>query len=345
MTHAKSRAPIRALMLTDRGRKHQRHAAEAAPSGLELIMLRRPEPEHLQAALAEAEIIISERNQAVTAEMIAAAPKLRHILRLGSLVHDIDLAAARRAGVRVSAQPVMESIQAAEHVLMMSLALLKRLGHSLRATAEPRMHAPPRRTDEDTFAYNWMGYRDLQPLQGQTVAVLGMGEIGVELARRITPFRPGALWYHKRSPYPPAVEQALGIERASFERCVREADVLLSLLPFAADAAYPLGQAAFDMMPSHAVLVHAGSGGVIDEAALTSALLQGRIAGAALDTFELEPLPSDHPLVGLARDGQTNLLLTPHIASGTIPDSRAEDFAEILRLLRGEPLRFEVTSP
>lgn len=342
--HTKSRTPIRVLMLTDRGRKHQRHAAKAAPSVLELTMLRRPAPEHLRAALAETEIIISERNQAVTAEMIAAASRLRYILRLGSLVHDIDLAAARRAGVRVSAQPVRDSILAAEHVFMMSLALLKRLGRSLRAIVEFTPRAPVKKTNEDTFAYNWMGYRDLQPLQGQKVAILGMGEIGVELVRRMTPFHPGALWYHKRSPYPPAVEQALKLERASFKQCVRDADVLVSLLPFTAETAHCFGQTAFDMMPSHAVLVHAGSGGVIDEAALARALLDGRIAGAALDTFEFEPLPSGHPLVNLARDGQVNLLLTPHVASGSLLDSRAEDFAEVLRFLRGEPLHFEVTT-
>lgn len=330
-------------MLTDRGQRHQRQAAEAAPEGLEIVMLRRPDPEHLRAALADAEIIISERNQAVTAQMLAVAPKLRYILRLGSLVHDIDLVAAHHARVRVSAQPVMDSILAAEHVLMMMLAVLRHLGRSLRAMTEPMPPVPARKTDEDTFAYNWRGYRDLQPLLGKRVAVLGMGEIGIELIRRLAPFRPGTLWYHKRTPYPPAVEQALGLERVSFERCLRDTDVLVSLLPYAADTAHLLSATAFDMMPPHSVLVHAGSGGVIDEAALVSALSRRCIAGAALDTFEFEPLPPDHPLVELTRDSQANLLLTPHVASGSIPNSREEDFAEIVRFLRGEPLRFEVT--
>ncbi|MGH8503759.1 MAG: NAD(P)-dependent oxidoreductase, partial [Gammaproteobacteria bacterium] len=224
------------------------------------------------------------------------------------------------------------------------LALLKRLGRSLHAMAEPTTSAPPRETNENTFAYNWMGYRDLQALMNKTVAVLGMGGIGVELAWRLAPFAPAAILYHKRAPYPPSVEQALRLERAGFERCVRGADVLVSLLPFSVDTRHVLGQAVFDTMPAHAVLVHAGSGGIIDEAALAAALARGRIAGAALDTFDVEPLPADSPLLALMRDAGINLLLTPHVASGTLAASRAEDFVEIQRFLRGEPLRFEIGS-
>jgi phosphoglycerate dehydrogenase-like enzyme len=150
------------------------------------------------------------------------------------------------------------------------------------------------------------------------------------------------VWYHKRVPYEPEVEQVLDIRGVSFGHCVREADVLVNLLPFTSDTAKCFGEAQFDAMSPQAVLVHAGSGGVIDEGALIFALARGRIAGAALDTYELEPLPPDHPLVALAREGHTNLLLTPHVASGTLASSRADDFAEVLRFLRGEPLRFEV---
>ncbi|MGI8740620.1 MAG: NAD(P)-dependent oxidoreductase [Gammaproteobacteria bacterium] len=342
MTSAQQKCPVHAVMLTDRARMHQQLARDAAPSLLELVILRRPEPVEMRWALARAEIVISERNQPVSAQMIAAAPKLRYILRLGSLVHGIDLEAAHKAGVKVSAQPVRECVLAAEHVLMMCLAVLRRLGRSLRAMTTSTPEAAPRMSDENSFAYNWMDYGDLQPLLGRTVAVLGMGEIGVELTSRLAAFGPAAILYHKRVPYPSAVELALGLEHASFERCVRDADVLVSLLPFTVDTKYLLGQAAFDTMPAHAVLVHAGSGGVIDEAALAATLAKQRIAGAALDNFEVEPLPLASPLLKLVRDGVANLLLTPHIASGTLPSSRAGDFAEIERFLRSERLHFDV---
>jgi phosphoglycerate dehydrogenase-like enzyme len=67
-----------------------------------------------------------------------------------------------------------------------------------------------------------------------------------------------------------------------------------------------------------------------------------KIAGAALDTYEYEPLQPTHSLVKLARDPESNLLLTPHVASASLPADRSEDFAEIVRFLRGEPLKHEV---
>ena len=333
---------VQVLMLTDRGQTHQRLALKAAPAEIELTILRRPEAAPLHAALAEAEVIISERNQAITAEMIAAAPELRFILRLGSLIHDIDLDAARRLDVRVSAQPVLDSILAAEHVLMMSLAVLKRLGRSMSVTVEPRPPAAARRTDENVFSFNWMGYKDIQSLFGKTVAILGMGEIGIEFVRRLEPFHPVAILYNKRNRFPAAVEQMFGIEYTGFDTCVREADVLVSLLPFTRETAHLLGTGVFEMMPSYSVLVHAGSGGVINEAELVETLRRGHIAGAAVDTFEMEPLFPERPIVQFAREGQANVLLTPHTASASLPVTRAEDFAEILRFLHGEPLCFEI---
>jgi phosphoglycerate dehydrogenase-like enzyme len=81
---------------------------------------------------------------------------------------------------------------------------------------------------------------------------------------------------------------------------------------------------------------------VIDEGALLDALRSGRLAGAALDTYEWEPLPPEHPLVAYAHDPASNLLLTPHVAVAAEPGSYLGDFDEAARFLRGEPLRFTV---
>ncbi len=100
-------------------------------------------------------------------------------------------------------------------------------------------------------------------------------------------------------------------------------------------------------MKGGAFLVSCGSGSVIDEGALADAILGRRLAGAALDTFEWEPIRPDNPLLPLARDPSMNVLLTPHTAAGSRKPAdggvaRSEDYENIMRLLRGEPIHYQV---
>jgi phosphoglycerate dehydrogenase-like enzyme len=169
-----------------------------------------------------------------------------------------------------------------------------------------------------------------------------MGEMGVELARRLAPFRPAAVLYHKRHPYPPAVDASLSVAYASWADCLERADVLVSLLPYSPETDGVLNSDAFARMKPTAALIHAGSGSVIDEAALAGALHAGRLMGAAVDTFEYEPLLPDNPLIPLARDPDVNLLLTPHTAVAAEPGGYSGAFDEVVRFLAGEPLRFAV---
>jgi lactate dehydrogenase-like 2-hydroxyacid dehydrogenase len=336
-------AKPRLLFLTDRGERLQRAALKAAPPNVEVIMKRRPSPDELMALMPTIEFLITERNQPVTAALLEAALRLKLIVRLGSLSHDIDLVAARESGVRVSVQPVMVSIYTAEHTLMMILALVKRLKRSMAAVAAATQSLSARRTDENNFAFNWMDYNDIGGLYDSTVAILGMGEIGVELARRLRPFRIGKLLYHKRTRYPRSVERELWLTYTPMLDCVKQADVLLSLLPFSAETDRSIHAGTLKLMKPSAMLVHAGSGSVIDEQALAEALRNGQIAGAALDTYEYEPLQPTHSLVTLARDANVNLLLTPHTAAASVPTDRTEDFGEVVRFLNHEPLKYEIT--
>lgn len=331
----------RLLWLTDRGEWHRQRALRYAPPELDVLIVRRPAPEELRYALPGVDYLISERSEAVDGWMIAAAPKLKLIVRLGSLLHDIDIQAARAANVRISMQPVLGSVYCAEHALMMILAVIKKLRRSLHAANAANHGIAARRTDEDTFAFNWLGFSDIGGLIGQRVAILGMGEIGVELARRLKGFAVRDMLYHKRSPYSQSIERDLGVQYATLERCAAEADVLVSLLPYSAQTDHLLNAAFFARMRPSAVMVHLGSGSVIDELALVEALKAGRLAGAALDTFEYEPLQPDHPLVALARDPASTLLLTPHTAAASLPPDRSADYGEVLRLMRGEVLLYE----
>lgn len=332
----------RLLFLTDRGERHQRTALQAAPKGVDLIIKRHPSFEQLIDILPTIDFIISERSEPVTASMITTAKRLKLIVRLGALGYDIDLPAARAAGIRVSVQPVFGSIYAAEHALMMILAVLKRLGRSLSAANAAEHSLPAHRTDEDTFAFNWLNYKDIDGLFGKTVSIVGMGDIGVELTRRLTAFRVKAIYYHKRTPYPAAVEQELGLTYATQMECVRQADILVSLLPFSAETDRSIHAGTFEIMKSGAILVHLGSGSVIDEQALVAALRDGKLTGTALDTYEYEPLQPTHTLVALARNPASNLLLTPHTAAASLRTDRSDDYAEFVRFLAGETLCYEI---
>ncbi|HVO43954.1 MAG TPA: D-isomer specific 2-hydroxyacid dehydrogenase family protein [Aggregatilineales bacterium] len=330
------------LFLTDRAERHQRAALKYAPPDLEVTLKRRPAKADLMPLLPSADFIISERNIPITGEMISAAENLKLIVRLGSLTHDIDRDAARAIGVRVSAQPVIETIYVAEHLLMMILATRRHLGRSFAAANAADHGHPARRTDDNTFSFNWCGFTDLTGLYGKQVAIVGMGESGVELARRLRPFRLDGLYYNKQEQYPRAVERELGITYRTLPAAMT-ADVVVSLLPYNAQTHRVINAEMLGTMKHSAVLVHAGSGGVIDEQALVEALKAGTLAGAALDTYEFEPLQPTHSLVKLARDPESNLLLTPHTAGATPPEGPAEDYGEIMRFLKDEPLRYEIS--
>jgi phosphoglycerate dehydrogenase-like enzyme len=144
------------LFLTDRGQWHQQAALEAAPPELAVTMMRRPPKEDLLRALPDVEFLISERAGTVDAGMIAAGRRLRLIQRLGSLTYDIDLEAARAAGVPVAAWPVLTTIKVAEHMILQILALVKRLTEAAAIAHEAgEWGKPSQRTDEDTFSVDW----------------------------------------------------------------------------------------------------------------------------------------------------------------------------------------------
>jgi phosphoglycerate dehydrogenase-like enzyme len=331
------------LFLTDRGQFHQQAALAAAPPELAVTMMRRPPREEVLRVLPEFQFLISERSGTVDAGMIAAGQNLRLIQRLGSLTYDIDVDAARAAGVPVAAWPVETAIKVAEHMIAQMLALAKRLGEVATIANEAgNWGRPSRRTDEDTFAYDWSGRSGVRSLYGQTVGILGFGEIGAELARRLRGFVPSRVFYHKRTRLPEHAEQNLGITHVPTDQLVAESDYLCNLLPYYPETDLLFGAELLGRMKQGAFLTNCGSGSVIDETALAVAIREGHLAGAALDTFEWEPIRPDNPLLPLANDPTMNVLLTPHTAAGSSADAdsdrtRRGDYTNLVRVLRGQP--------
>jgi phosphoglycerate dehydrogenase-like enzyme len=331
---------VKILFLTERGARHQQDARRAAPEGCEVVMLRRPPREVALAEITDADFLISERSGEIDGAIIAAGKRLRLIQRLGTLAYDIDLDAAKQAGIPVCIWPLPSCIYVAEHMVMQMLALAKRLPE-VKAIAETtgKWGRPSLRTDENTFAYNWSRRSGISGLYGKTAGILGFGEIGAELARRLHGFALARLFYHKRRRLPVSVEAQLGLDYAAPEQIVAESDFVCVLLPYSPETDRSIDAGVLARMKPGSFLVSCDSGSVIDEAALADALRSGHLGGAALDTFEWEPLRPDNPLVEFARDPAMNVLLTPHTAAGAPVGGgggRAEEYANIQRVLAGE---------
>ena len=332
------------LWLTERGDRHQQMALQAAPPELNVTICRAPSPETLRKLLSKTEFLISERRGIVNREMIQQAPYLKLVVRLGSLIDDIDTIALKNADIHLSRQPILMTMLVAEHGLMVILALVKRLPIAQqKLMIISQQNLPTYRTDEDTFSYNWSAMSSVQGLYGKRITIIGMGEIGVELARRLQPFHPKAIFYMKRRQYPPKVEQELGLTFADdLDVTLAQTDILVNLLPYSADTELFINQILIEQLPTGAYFVHLGSGSTVDESAIANALVSEKLGGAALDTFEYEPLPSNNPLIVLAQNPDMNLILTPHIAASTLSLNRADDYGEIIRFLHGQPRQHEI---
>lgn len=313
----------RLLLVTERSAYHQEQTAKVAPDGVDLVVLRSPSDDDLKAALADATYLVSERVGRIDDALLDAAPNLKLVLRLGSLSHDVDLAAAKARGIIVCQRYQEGTVAVAEFMLLQILALLHRLP-AVQAIAEAAGDdwGERRQTDEDTFAYNWSRRRDHRTLAGMTVGILGMGEIGAVLAARLAPWNLTML-YARRRRLPEAVEETLQISYRDNGALLGESEIVACLLPYNDQTVGYLDNRRLAAMKEGAYLVSAGSGGVIDEAALADVIRDGHLAGAALDTFAVEPIESGNPLVSLARDG-ANVILTPHVAGGAPEDPWAD---------------------
>jgi phosphoglycerate dehydrogenase-like enzyme len=336
----------RTLFVTRRGLRHQQAALDAAPPELDVTVRRTTDMREILPLLADTEFLVSERTGAIDAEVIAAGRKLRLIQRLGSQVWDIDAAAAKRAGVPVCYWPVTTCILVAEHAILLMLALGRRLRELVKITDEAGdWGLPPKRCSEDYFAFNWSRREHQGAFLGATVGILGFGEIGTELARRLKDFG-CTLLYTKRQRLPPAVEAELGLAYAPRDELAERSDYVSCLLPNLPENNQSVDATFFGRAKRGACFVHVGAPGTVNETDLIAALRAGRLGGAAIDCYTYEPLRPDDPLLELARNPAANLILTPHVAAGTVAANREErvrDYSNLLAVLRGEPLLHRLT--
>ena len=338
-------APHRTVYVTHRAPVHQEVARAACPAELELVMLVSPSNPEIIDAVAGAEFLVSERSRVIDASIIEAGTGLRLVQRLGLQVHDIDLDAARRARIPVCRWPLPQCAMVAEHVVMQLMTLLKRTRAAERIVTEASTEwGPPQRCDADTFLIDWSRMSGVRQLRDCTVGIVGLGEIGTELALRLGPFG-CELLYHRRNRMPDRAEKQMQIAYAGLDDLLGRSDAVVLLLPHSADTARIADDRFLNLLRPGSLLINAGASALLDEEAVARAYRSGHLGGVATDGFSWEPVRPDNPLVALAADPGANVVLTPHSAqAGLVIDTavRRAEYTNLLAVLEGNPLQHQV---
>jgi D-3-phosphoglycerate dehydrogenase / 2-oxoglutarate reductase len=248
----------------------------------------------LSSEIADADALIVRSAVQADAALLEHAQKLRVIGRAGVGVDNVDLDAATRHGIAVMNTPGANAVAVAEHTLGMALALARHL-----CRADALMHAG-----------KWEK-KSLQgtELRGKVLGIVGLGRIGMEVARRARAFGMKLL-AHDPFVTPEAARQA-EIELTSLDKVLAAADYITLHLALTPQSAEMINAETLKRMKKGARLINCARGELVDEAAVASALKSGHLAGAAIDVFTEEP-PKNSPLLA-----EPNAILTPHIGGST----------------------------
>jgi D-3-phosphoglycerate dehydrogenase len=238
----------------------------------------------------------------VTRELLQAGDRLKVIGRAGVGVDNVDLQTATELGIAVINAPGGNTVSVAELAFGVLLSLVRNIHTAVESMRGGR------------WDRSRLGGTELR---GRTLAIVGLGRIGSEMARRGRAFGMTLVAF---DPFvPPARFEELGVERVeTLPELLERADVLTVHTPLTPETLGMIGVSELARLGRGAIVLNLARGGIVAEDALADALTAGRIAGASLDVFSAEPLPADHPLRGVP-----NLILTPHLGASTSDAQRS----------------------
>lgn len=270
--------------------------ALAAAPGISVDFKTGLKPEELLEIIGEYHGLVVRSQTKVTAEVFAAAKNLKAIGRAGVGVDNIDRQAATDHGVVVMNTPAGNTISTAEHAFTLMLSLARNI---------PQAHA-------SMIAGKWdrKSFEGVE-IFGKRLAILGMGRIGTEFAKRAQAFGMKVVAY---DPFlTEARAQALKVELApNAADALKGADVVTLHIPLTPDTQHILNRERMALMNQGALVINCARGGLVDEAAAKELLDSGHLAGIALDVYEVEPPPADFPLFGAKKT-----VFTPHLGAST----------------------------
>ncbi|WP_394004643.1 2-hydroxyacid dehydrogenase [Luteimonas sp. WGS1318] len=255
-------------------------------------------------ALREADGALVTLNERIGSDEVAGASKLRAIANVGVGYNNLDIDALQARDIVATNTPDVLTETTADFGFALMMAAARRVTEAERHLRAGRWQG-----------WNFKGLLGAD-LHGSTLGILGMGRIGQGIAKRASGFDMRVV-YHNRSRLPADVEREFNASYVDFDTLLAQADHLVLVLPYSSASHHIVDAAALAKMKSTATLTNIARGGIVDEAALADALGSGRLASAALDVFEGEPTV-DPRLLAL-----DNIVLTPHIASGSLATRRA----------------------
>jgi phosphoglycerate dehydrogenase-like enzyme len=301
---------------------------EDVPAGIELVTLDADSDDERKRKIADCEAVIVAAKP-MRREFVEAAPRLRLLHHQGVGYQDtVDVAALKARNIALALTPAGTTIGVAEHTVMLTLAVCKRLTFADSELRRGRWHINSLRP----YSFE---------LFGRTVGYVGMGRIGREAAARFKAFGTTGLYHDPVVRLSAEEEQALGLSRVAFGELITRADVITLHVPSGKDTHHLIDATAIGRMKPEAIVINTARGTIIDEPALVRALQEGRIAGAGLDVYEEEPFKTENPLAALP-----NVVLTPHIAAGTrdaLKTKMRALFQNVQRFFAGQPMENEVT--
>jgi len=245
-------------------------------------------------ALADVDAVIVRSATQIDAEAIAHGRRLRVVARAGVGLDNVDVEAATKAGVMVVNAPASNVVSAAEHAVALLLALARNVPQAMASLKDGQ--------------WKRSAYTGVE-LQDKVVGILGLGRIGALVAERLAAFDMTVIAF---DPYaPPARSTQLGVQMVGLEELLAEADFISVHLPKNAETVGLIGDRELHQVKPGVRIINAARGGIVDEAALASALRDGRVAGAGIDVYSKEPC-TDSPLFGF-----DNVVATPHLGAST----------------------------
>jgi phosphoglycerate dehydrogenase-like enzyme len=299
-------------------------AAGADIGEVEAVRYEGESRQELLDAVAGADIIVGDytNHQEMDAEVMRAAAPCVLIQQPSVGYQHLDVDEAARQGIPVANAAGANAISVAEHTIMGALSCLKKL-----TLQQEKMR-------EGIWAQDEMAEHGVFELFGKTLGIVGLGRIGKQVAARVKPFGCNTIYYDIVRP-DEGLEAELGVSFRELDELVAESDILCLHVPLTPETRHMIDAARVAGMKQGAILVNVARGEVIDEHAVAAALKEGRLAGAVIDVFSVEPVPADNPLLDCP-----NTVLTPHTAGAT-NESRLRiinvAMGNIVRVLKGEP--------
>lgn len=282
-------------------------------------------PDELKKAVNGFDALVVRSETKITREILDATTHLQVVGRAGVGVDNIDVAAATEKGVVVVNAPTGNTTSAAEHAIALMMSMARRI---------PQANASLKSGKWERSKLTGIEVRD------KTLGIVGLGQVGSEVARRARGLEMRVIAFDPFVPEERA--RMLGADLVTMDELLAQADFLTVHTTLTEGTKKLIGADEIAKMKPTARVINTARGGIIDEAALVDAIQTGKLAGAAIDVFEQEPI-TEHPLFGL-----DNVIVTPHLGASTAEAQErvAVDVAhQIVSVLSGEPARWAVNAP